>query len=412
MARNVRGICIISLWALVFHLGAVSALVKTRPEQHHVTSGADHSSAAILVGDSGGQEHDGSADQSAEKPKSSGKTMLKNHTKMRNHLVSENLTGMKVGLYSSTFYKNGGAAMLGMAVVGACVGVATSLFFGFCSMNTMAFVGPMMSLFVAAVLMGKRYVKRCEPRWPRSGVLLGSFGGLCAGLPIGSTMQSHEVGLSLGAIIGLLIGGIVGLCPFFRSLDMNQRYINKENEYERIAMDLLDFIASRDVLKGDKAVSESAQASPYRDYETRWKELKRVIRAENAKKKPCSVTLKRATDELRDIRRHLLREDARQSGRPQPVSCLGNTAQRINPAEYTDWSEAPRIRQRNRNSRRFVFYMPAGKEMGTDVTIGRERLEKIQETVNKRSYGPLENGPKMSIAGIPQPMDRMNRRRR
>ncbi|CDR96588.1 hypothetical protein BBBOND_0304910 [Babesia bigemina] len=177
-------------------------------------------------------------------------------------------------------------------------------------------------------------------------------------------------------------------------------------------MDLLDFIASRDVLKGNKAESDSAQTSPYRDYETRWKELKRVIRAENAKKNPCHVTLKRATDELRDIRRHLLREDARQSGRPQPVSCLGNSAQRPKPDAYKDWSEAPKIRQRNRNTRRFVFYMPAGKEMGTDVTIGRERLEKIQETVNRRSYGPLESGPKVAIAGIPQPMDRMNRRRR
>ncbi|CDR96589.1 hypothetical protein, conserved [Babesia bigemina] len=270
MARGVRGICIIALWTLAFHLGAIWPPVASLPERHYVNIGAEHPSAAITVDGLGepGDYH------GAERPRPPGKMMLQNQTKMRNNLERENLTGMKViegfcidgmhcwpmkvfavtmlvlhliccfaalyvsanlyssGLSSSTFYRNGGAMMIIMAAAGACLGVALSLFLGFCMMNTLAFAGPMMSLFVAAVLMGKR------------GVLLGSFGGMCAGLPIGSMMQSHEVGISLGAIIGILVGGIVGICPFFRNLDMNQRYINKETEYQSFRMPELGSFSS------------------------------------------------------------------------------------------------------------------------------------------------------------------------
>lgn len=37
----------------------------------------------------------------------------------------------------------------------------------------------------------------------------------------------------MGAIIGLLVGCILGVCPFFGTLDMNQRYMNKQNQFGR-----------------------------------------------------------------------------------------------------------------------------------------------------------------------------------
>ncbi|GIX61780.1 histidinol dehydrogenase [Babesia caballi] len=155
-------------------------------------------------------------------------------------------------------------------------------------------------------------------------------------------------------------------------------------------MDVLDLITSRkapEVVAPRPDSAGTPEASPLRDYEKRWKQLKAIIRAENAKKQPSSAALKSATDELRDIRRQLLREDARQGRRPPPVSCLDNAPQPPSPAKTVDWSKVASVRKRNRESRRFVFYMPAGRTMGTDVTIGRDRLEKIQRSMNRNTYG-------------------------
>ncbi|GIX61779.1 uncharacterized protein BcabD6B2_12140 [Babesia caballi] len=237
-----------------------------RPEHHaiqpHLANGADQPPA------------DGS-----QAPRQQTKSMLKNQTKMRNHMVSENLHGMRVvllwasrvtppqikgfcmdgmhcwpmkvfaitmtvvhviccfsafyvtaslyssGLRSAMFYQGGGVVMIVMAAIGAGAAVVLALFFDFDEMRMTALVGPMMSLFVSMVLMGKR------------GILLGGFGGLSVGLPVGSLMESHEVGLSLGAIVGLLVGGILGICPFFSSLDMNQRYMNKQHEFGRLSVE-------------------------------------------------------------------------------------------------------------------------------------------------------------------------------
>ncbi|KAK1444929.1 hypothetical protein BgAZ_108350 [Babesia gibsoni] len=181
-------------------------------------------------------------------------------------------------------------------------------------------------------------------------------------------------------------------------------------------MDVLDFITSRKVLVSNI----SDESSPHvdsggnlsnRDYEARWKDLKKVIRTENAKKKPCVATLKKATEELKELRRLLLAGDECKK-RKTIISCLDNASQNADVSEATDWSKAPALRKRNASKRRFVFYMPVGNEVGTDVSIGRERLENIHKKVNKNVYGPMDTGPTIAIAGVPQPMDRMKTRHR
>ncbi|GFE52944.1 Vi polysaccharide biosynthesis vipB tviC, putative [Babesia ovis] len=180
-------------------------------------------------------------------------------------------------------------------------------------------------------------------------------------------------------------------------------------------MDMIDFITSRKVLVGKpqgSASSAVSTVSPQRRTEERCNELKRIIRSENAKKKPCAETLKCAIDELRDLRRTSLRSGLKESQRCQPVKCLDDDNKDRKPVRTADWSKVAEIRKRNRENRKFVFYMPAGNQMGTDVSIGRKRLEKMQKTMNKGTYGPLDDGPVVTIAGVPQPMDRLNRRRR
>lgn len=180
-------------------------------------------------------------------------------------------------------------------------------------------------------------------------------------------------------------------------------------------MDIFDFITSRKVLVSNISDSSSPQVdrdSAHRDYEARWKHLKKVIRNENAKKQPCGATLKSAIDELRDLRRLLVQAGQSNNRRRPLVTCLENNPQESSSEQAVDWSDCQSLRQRGARRRRFFLYMPAGDEIGTDVSIGRERLEKIQEAANKNTYGPLDKGPTVTIAGVPQPMERFNNRRR
>ncbi|ORM41058.1 uncharacterized protein BXIN_0406 [Babesia sp. Xinjiang] len=149
-------------------------------------------------------------------------------------------------------------------------------------------------------------------------------------------------------------------------------------------MDVLDFITSQKVLVGKSqktAASSTAQSSGRDDDEKRCKQLKRVIRAENSKRKPCEETLKRAIDELREIRRKTSQKEAEGDGKPLPVASLENIRGRQNMAGTTDWADAAEVKKRNRQNRRFVFYMPAGNAAGTDVSIGRKRLSIVNVLV-------------------------------
>eukprot|EP00371_Babesia_bovis_P002785 XP_001611432.1 hypothetical protein [Babesia bovis T2Bo] len=210
----------------------------------------------------------GANDENHEVPKKKqgDKAMLKTQTMMRNRMENEHLTGMKViegfcmdgmhcwplqvfaftmlavhiiccfaafyvsanlyssGLYSSAFYQNGGAVMIVMALLGTGVGLIAARLCEFDVMKTAAFTGPVVSVFVSIVLIGKR------------GMALGGLGGLCAGIPIGAMLEHNGVGISLGAIVGLLVGGIIGICPFFHWLEMNQRYMNKQHEFGRLSI--------------------------------------------------------------------------------------------------------------------------------------------------------------------------------
>lgn len=189
------------------------------------------------------------------------KSMLKNKTMMKNYLEKENLGGMTVikgfcmdgmhcwpiqvfamtvfglhiicfvvtlyisgslyssGLQSTKFYQGGGFILIGMALLGLAFGFAFAFFLEFNWLKACSLAGPMMTVFMSIVLIGRR------------GLFIGGMGGVCAGLPIGSLIGSHEIGISLGGVIGLLLGGILGVCPFFSNLDINQRYLNKQNMF-------------------------------------------------------------------------------------------------------------------------------------------------------------------------------------
>ncbi|KAG6439991.1 hypothetical protein BBOV_III003005 [Babesia bovis T2Bo] len=175
-------------------------------------------------------------------------------------------------------------------------------------------------------------------------------------------------------------------------------------------MDVLDFITSQKVLVGKPNGSEShsgADSQKTCSIKQRCNELKNIIRTENRKRESCPETLKSAIDELRSLQRQ-----SQPASKDGTTSVVGNQENRKNKKgpRTVDWHDIGKVRKSNAENRKFVFYMPAGTEMGTDLTPGYKRLEKIQKRMNKTTFGPLD-GPTVTIAGIPQPMNRMQRRR-
>lgn len=65
------------------------------------------------------------------------------------------MIGMQ-GIKSGKFYQGGGGVLIGMSLLGLGVGVGASHVMGSSTLKTIAFSGPMMSLFASTVLIGRR----------------------------------------------------------------------------------------------------------------------------------------------------------------------------------------------------------------------------------------------------------------